>query len=187
MSLWGLHIINVIDFSLGVMVLVVSLILFTNLGDRSSKLQNAWLAYTTLVIGCMLIVVSAFSAMGVSCTWCRCSAVLSGYLAMSVGLLCFVLFVIFLAMKPLILEYFEKDGEALGQFLLLVLILFLIVLICFVYVFFLHAPSLSLHYTRWEYYFIFPSLMRFSPFLLYAHTHLTFHSIICRSPICHFA
>ena len=33
---------------------------------------------------------------------------------MAVGLICFVLFVIFLAMKPLILEYFEKDGEELG-------------------------------------------------------------------------
>ena len=114
LSLWGLHFINVFDSVIGVMILVVSLILFTNLGDRSGNFTNAWLAYTCLGLGVMLITVAAFSAMGVSCTCCRCSAVLSGYLAMAVGLICFVLFVIFLAMKPLILEYFEKDGEALG-------------------------------------------------------------------------
>ncbi len=113
-SLWGLHFINVFDSVIGVMILVISLILFTNLGDRSGNFTNAWLAYTCLGLGVMLITVAAFSAMGVSCTCCRCSAVLSGYLAMAVGLICFVLFVIFLAMKPLILEYFEKDGEALG-------------------------------------------------------------------------
>ena len=113
-SLWGLHFINVFDCVLGVMILVISLILFTNLGDKSGKFTNAWLAYTCLGLGVMLITVAAFSAMGVSCSCCRCSAVFSGYLAMAVGLICFVLFVIFLAMKPLILEYFEKDGEALG-------------------------------------------------------------------------
>ena len=114
LSLWGLHFINVFDSVIGVMILVISLILFTNLGDKSGNFTNAWLAYTCLGLGVMLITVAAFSAMGVSCTCCRCSAVLSGYLAMAVGLICFVLFVIFLAMKPLILEYFEKDGEALG-------------------------------------------------------------------------
>ena len=113
-SLWGLHFINIFDCVIGVMILVISLILFTNLGDKSGNFTNAWLAYTCLGLGVMLMTVAAFSAMGVTCTFCRCSAVLSGYLAMAVGLICFVLFVIFLAMKPLILEYFEKDGEELG-------------------------------------------------------------------------
>ena len=114
LSTWGIHFVNVFDVVLGVMILVIALILFTNLGNRSGNFENAWLAYACLVIGCMLILVAAFGAMGVACSCCRCSAVLSGYLAMGVGLICFVLSVIFLAMKPLILEYFERDGEALG-------------------------------------------------------------------------
>ena len=114
LSTWGIHIVNVFDVVLGVMILVIAFILFANLGDRSSNFMNAWLAYTCLIIGCMLILVSAFGAMGVACSCCRCSAVLSGYLAMGVGLICFILSVIFFAMKPLILEYFERDGESLG-------------------------------------------------------------------------
>lgn len=114
MSLWGLHVINVVDVVVGVMLLTIALILFTNLGDKSSDFRNSWLAYFCLVLGSLLIVVAAFSAMGVCCACCRCSAVVSGYIAMAVGLVCFVLSIIFMAMKLLILEYFEKDGASLG-------------------------------------------------------------------------
>lgn len=113
-SLWGLHVINIFDCMVGSMLLVISLILFANLGDSTTDIRNTWLAYMCLILGCLLIMVAAFSALGVLCSCCRCSAVFSSYIAMGVGLICIVLSIIFLALKQLILEYFEKDGLSLG-------------------------------------------------------------------------
>jgi hypothetical protein len=65
-------------------------------------------------MGLMLLIVAGFSLLGLCCAWCRCSAVVSGYLATAVGLVCLVLSVVFLVLKTLIFEYFEKDGKELG-------------------------------------------------------------------------
>ena len=113
-SLWGLHFINVIDTLVGAMLLVISLILFANLGSNSENFQNSWLAYTCMFLGFLLLIIAGFSFLGVYCSCCRCSAVVSGYLATAAGLFCLILFTIFLVLKPIIFEYFEKDGESLG-------------------------------------------------------------------------
>lgn len=114
LSTWGLHAINIVDVIVGGVLLVLSLILFTNLGTNSENFQDSWLAYTCLVLGAMLLAVVGFGYLGLFCSCCRCSAVVSGYLAMALGFFCLVLATAFLILKTMVLEYFNKNGDSLG-------------------------------------------------------------------------
>ena len=114
LSTWGLHAINIVDVIVGGVLLVLSLILFTNLGTNSENFQDSWLAYVCLVLGAMLLAVVGFGYLGLFCSCCRCSAVLSGYLAMALGFFCLVLATAFLILKTMVLEYFQKNGDSLG-------------------------------------------------------------------------
>lgn len=110
----SLQVFNLIDFAVGIVLVAFGLYLEVKLGTNFMNIHTAWLCWSCLILGILLLTVSMLSFCAISSTSCRCCSIPSGYLGILVAIVSLVLGSVSVALKSKMFEYFDNSGSATG-------------------------------------------------------------------------
>ena len=108
---YALIIQNIIDLLVSFILLFFGAYLYKNLNHKFSDSQTAWLVASCIIIGTLLFMTCMLSFISISCTSCRCLAVVSGNLATLVAISCLILAITFAILRDNIFEYFDQNKD----------------------------------------------------------------------------
>lgn len=109
-----LQFVNVVDFFMGLIFIVFTIYLASKLGDNFGNVAVAWMGWSTLLVGSLLLILSSLSFCAVSSRECRCFVAPTDLLVVIIVLLCLVLGVLSVELHTLFVRYLDDHGASYG-------------------------------------------------------------------------
>jgi signal transduction histidine kinase len=113
-SLFYLQLINLLDFVLGAFFLSFTLYLVSALGSEYLNVHVAWLAFFSLTVGILLLLVSLFSFCAISSTSCRSMAYPTDFMAVVIVLIDFASGITAVELQSVVITYLNNHGNEMG-------------------------------------------------------------------------
>ena len=109
-----LQIINIIDFFAGLFFIVFTIYLFDKLGEHSDDFAIAWLGWSSLFLGVLLILLSSLTFCAISSQDCRCMISPVDSLIVIIVLFCLVMGILSIELHTLFTNYINDHGSSWG-------------------------------------------------------------------------
>ena len=109
-----LQLVNVIDFLLGCSFLVFAIYLWSKLGANFQHAEIAWLGWSCLLLGILLLSLCAFSFCAIATKECRCLLSPTDWIAVLIVLMCLVLGIVSIELRSLFLSELRDNGNKWG-------------------------------------------------------------------------
>ena len=115
MAALQLQVFNLIDFCVGMLLLVWGFYLYTKLGNSSfTDPSIAWLEWISLVLGVLLLTSSFLSFCAIANSSCRWAVIPSSYIGLLVAMMALLLAVLLLSLETRLHTYLSNHGAEFG-------------------------------------------------------------------------